>query len=300
MSNHTANLAILFADICGSTALYDHLGDQTAQRLMAGCVKIMRDTACTHQGTVIKTIGDEVMCTFPNAIIGLEAACAMQTAMQHAHFEGGMGMHISIGLHYGSVICDGGDVFGDTVNVAARIASQARAHQIMTSQAVVDALPDAFRRLTHRIMAAEFKGKQVEFDIFIVTWNEEDHGGTQIRVAAPPVIRAPAVVSQLSLNYGNKVFTINQDLKKIVLGRGENCDLVIASTLTSRLHASVEFRFGKFFIVDHSSNGTYIRSSNGDIVHIMREERVLQGTGIISPGQSFAEDPVQLISYAIF
>jgi adenylate cyclase len=300
MSTHTANLAILFADICGSTALYDNLGDQTAQRLMAACVKVMRDTTCAHQGTVVKTIGDEVMCTFPNATVGLEAARAMQSAMQNARFDGGVGMHISIGLHYGSVICEGGDVFGDTVNVAARIASQARAHQIMTSQAVVDALPEASRRSAHRIMAAEFKGKQVEFDIFIVTWNEEDEGGTQIRVAAPPLVRTPATVGQLSLSYGSKTFTLNQDLKKIVLGRGENCDLVIASTLTSRLHASIEFRFGKFYIVDHSSNGTYIRAANGDIMHITREERVLQGTGVISPGQSFAESPAQLISYSIF
>ena len=208
-------------------------------------------------------------------------------------------MHISIGMHYGSVICDGGDVFGDTVNVAARIASHARAHQIMTSQAVVEALPDELRCKTHRIMAAEFKGKQVEFDIFIVTWNEEDQGCTQIRPPASSVNRNLTSSAQLTLRYGSKSFTLNQDVKKIVFGRGETCDLVIASTLTSRLHASVEFRFGKFFIVDQSSNGTYIRLPDGHINHITRQEMVLQGMGVISPGQSFAEDPTQLITFSI-
>jgi adenylate cyclase len=121
------------------------------------------------------------MCTFASAQVGLQAACAMQSAVEHSRYEGGNNMRIRIGFHYGSVICEGGGVFGDTVNVAARVAATARAHQIMTSQAVVDALPKAMRQQTHRLMAAEFKGTQTEFDIFIVVWAEDEAERTQIK-----------------------------------------------------------------------------------------------------------------------
>ncbi len=299
MPNHTEKLAIMFADICGSTALYDNLGDQMAQRLMASCIAIMSAVVAEHQGVVIKTIGDEILCTFPSAQIGLQAACAMQSAVQNSRYEGGNSMHIRIGFHYGNVICESGDVFGDTVNVAARIASQARAHQIMTSQAVVDALPDDLRKKTHRIMAAEFKGKQIEYDIFIVVWNEEDKGGTHIHVPAPQAAANVDSNCEMTLHYGGKVFTVNKDHKKIIFGRGDSCDIVISSNLASRQHAGIELRFGKFFIVDQSTNGTYVRTSDGNISHITRQEMVLMGAGLISPGQSYAENPTELIKFSI-
>ena len=269
---------------------------------MASCVAILRATTNAHQGTVVKTIGDAVMCTFASATIALQAACAMQIAVKNAPIDGGNSMHISIGFHYGSAIWVANDVFGDTVNVASRIASHARAHQIMTSQAVVDALSDELRHKTDRIMAAEFKGKQVEFDIFIVAWNEEDQGATYIQ---QPIVLAnskPTDSAQLTLRYGDRAFTLNQSLKIITLGRGEDCNFVIPNTKNSpvsRLHASVEFRFGKFFIVDKSSNGTFVRSAEGNIHHITRKEMILLGAGVISPGLSFTENPTQLLTFSL-
>lgn len=301
MDNKTRNLSVLFADICGSTAFYESMGDEIAQRLMSSCITTLSATASAHQGTVIKTIGDAVMCTFPTANGALQAACAMQTAVQNTNYHGN-NLHISIGFHYGSVICEAGDVFGDTVNVAARISSHARAHQIMTSQAVVQEISEELRLKTKRITTAEFKGKQIEFDIFIVNWNEEDQGCTHIR---PPMIldnRKSAKQAQLTLHYSGQELTLSQEKKKLTLGRGKNCDFVMPTlpdSPVSRLHASVEARFGKFFIVDQSVNGTYIRSEDGNVNHIIRKEMVLQGTGTISPGRSFSEIGAELLTYSI-
>jgi len=64
MSAQTNKIAILFADICGSTALYEKLGDLLARQLIARCISIMKGTLSTHNGTLIKTIGDEILCTF--------------------------------------------------------------------------------------------------------------------------------------------------------------------------------------------------------------------------------------------
>jgi len=141
MSKHTAQLAVLFADICGSTKLYDTLGDTLARRVVASCIARLLAPLADHQGTLIKTIGDEIMCTFPSAEQALCAANAMQYSVTSAPFENDISLHIRIGFHYGEVICEAGDVFGDTVNVAARVAGAARANQIMTTQAAVNALP---------------------------------------------------------------------------------------------------------------------------------------------------------------
>lgn len=136
MPQQTEKLAVLFADICGSTTLYERLGDETARRLIANCITSMTKEVTDHKGTLIKTIGDEIMCTFPTAEAVVSAACAMQSTVKN-----GGRMNIRIGIHYGNVICESGDVYGDTVNIAARVASITRANQIMTTRAVVEPLP---------------------------------------------------------------------------------------------------------------------------------------------------------------
>ncbi len=298
MQEHTQHLAIVFADICGSTAMYDLLGDTQARRLMASSLATLGMVVQHYGGSVVKTIGDEIMCSFPSAQLGLQASCAMQMALQNTVFQGGNKMQIRVGCHYGKVICEAGDVFGDTVNVAARVASTARANQIMTSQAVVDAISPELKQKTHRIMSAEFKGKQTEYEIYIVAWNADDSDSTHIQ--APPQA-APVVQSntQLTLSYRAQQFLINQERKQLFFGRSESCDIVIYSSLASRQHAGIEMRFGKFFVVDQSANGTYVRSSDGSIKHISRQEVLLQGAGEISPGQAFVENPTELIRFSI-
>ena len=62
-------LAILFADVVGSTRLFETLGDQRARAMVAICIDVMRTATEQHNGTVIKTIGDEVMAVFPTAML---------------------------------------------------------------------------------------------------------------------------------------------------------------------------------------------------------------------------------------
>lgn len=296
-SQYTEKAVVLFADICGSTSLYDKLGDELARRLIAAGIATMSDVLPQFQGRIIKTIGDEILCTFPGPEAGLLAACAMQKAVDGTVYEGGQRLQIRVGLHCGSFIIENNDIFGDTVNVAARIAGMARKHQIMTSQAVVAALPDALQRKTTRIMAAELKGKQNEFDIFIVNWDEDDNACTQIQVRS--AVRPQETLSVLTLQYGDTRFVVNKERKQAMIGRGSTCDLVIASTLASRQHAGIEFRLGKFFIVDQSSNGTYVRTADGHVEHITRQEMILRGAGLISLGQAFSDDSTELIEYCV-
>lgn len=297
MPQQIEKLAVLFADICGSTALYDNLGDSLARRLIAQCVATMSGEIDAHRGTLIKTIGDEVMCTFPSAEAAMHAACAMQRAVKNGRYEGGHAMHIRVGFHYGDAIREAGDVFGDTVNVAARVAAITRADQIMTTQAVVNALPPELREKTRQIMRAEFKGKQEHFDISIVIWEMDDMLST--RIGTPVLRKSPENIDEMSLCYRGQSLKVNKERRSVVLGRGETCDLVVQSSFASRQHIRIELRFGKFVVVDQSTNGTYVRAGDGSVVRLAREEMILQGAGSISLGQPYSENPAELVEFAV-
>lgn len=119
-----SSMAILFADVCGSTKIYEKLGDERARRLLGGCIARMSEAAAAHGGVLIKTIGDEVMCRFSSAAVS------------------GIGVPLSIhvGFTFGEVVEEGGDIFGDAVNVAARMVNIVKADQIITTGATVAAL----------------------------------------------------------------------------------------------------------------------------------------------------------------
>ncbi len=297
MNPSSQQRAILFADISGSTALYDKLGDVKALELITKHMEVMIAELVPHQGVLIKTIGDEILCTFPTAAAALEAACAMQTAIAQARPGGGQPLYIRIGFHYGDVICEGNDVFGDAVNVAARVTAITRARQIMTTQAAVDALPPKLARRTRKITRAEFRGKEEALDVFQVNWEHDDTMSTRIGL---PQFRKPTEARQeLMLRHHQQVVTLDAQRKSIVLGREENCDLVIQSTFASRQHARIELNFGKFVIADHSANGTYIRFSDNQVIHLAHQEIMLHGTGAISLGQPFSDNPVEVIEYLV-
>lgn len=301
MPQITEKLAILFADISGSTALYDKHGDGVARQMVAKCINTMSGAINAHQGTLIKTIGDEIMCRFPSAEAALHAACAMQTAVENLKPVDGLPlaapMHIRIGFNYGDVICEPDDVYGDTVNVAARITAITRARQISATQAVVDALPPALRVKTQKIQRTEIKGKQEQLDIYLVNWEADDMSRTRIGEAT--LRMPPKSGEELSLDYHGRTIKINDRQKSAMLGRENVCEVVVQSNFASRQHARVEFRFGKYILTDQSMNGTFIRFSDGRVVSIMREATVLHGSGLISLGQNFSENPTELINFSI-
>jgi class 3 adenylate cyclase len=170
----TKKLAVLFADICGSTSLFDALGDDLARHFTANCIKTMISEISHYKGTLIKTIGDEIMCTFPNAQFALSAACAMQNAVKNSKVNSKQPLSIRVGFHYGIVICEANDVFGDTVNVAARVAGLAKADQIMTTAAVYVELPAILQNKTRQFKSATLKGKQEQCEIYWVLWKEDE------------------------------------------------------------------------------------------------------------------------------
>lgn len=182
-STKIARLAILFADICGSTALYDEFGDHLARQMISQCINIMSGQITSHHGMLVKTIGDGILCTFPGAEDALLAACAMQIAVEKGEPGGSHPMYIHIGFHYGEVICEDNDVYGNAVNIAARVAEKTRTREILTTQETVDVLPPELLGRVHEVFRSGIRGKQKEFDIYRVIWESGD--AESVRIGLP-------------------------------------------------------------------------------------------------------------------
>src|SRR5882672_3884257 len=104
MEKPPVTLAVLFADISGSTRLYEKLGNARALECIGLCLNIMRESALACRGRVVKTIGDELMCVFPDASAAAQAAAEMQTRVEMQEPVAGNRLQIRIGFQFGPVL----------------------------------------------------------------------------------------------------------------------------------------------------------------------------------------------------
>jgi diguanylate cyclase (GGDEF)-like protein len=177
-NQHKSKLVILFADISNSTVLNESLGNDGALQLISRALNILSLEVAAHQGVMIKTIGDEIMCTFTQVEVATNAACAMQLAIKDQFPGDENTIKVRIGLHYGDVIHEVNDVYGDAVNIAARVTSVTRAGQIMTTQTLVDALPSELAEKARPAMRTALLGKQESFALYQILWEPEDMSST--------------------------------------------------------------------------------------------------------------------------
>src|SRR5208337_1311522 len=170
-------LAIVFADVVGSTKLYELLGDLRARDMVGACIEVMRAATEQHHGTVIKTMGDEVMATFETADDALNAAAQMQkqiTLHPGLKMDEQHSVAIRIGCNFGPVVQENRDIFGSAVHTANRMTSQAKAGQIMTTESLVEQLSSEWRASVRQIDIATLKGRSNEVALFEVLWQPEE------------------------------------------------------------------------------------------------------------------------------
>ena len=276
---------ILFADVSGSTRLFETKGDQEARRLIAAVLEALTAICQQHGGRVIKTIGDEIMCTFPGALNGVLAACDMQRKMGREIEFVRDSLAVRIGLHHGEALEEAdGDVYGDAVNTAARMASLAKREQVVTTAATYDSLsgkvPEA-----RSLGKARVSGKLLPIEIVDLVWQEDTSGMTMVQSA----IRGPAVEEKATLRLRHRAqqVTLDPESKPFSMGREPGNQLTIEADWVSRTHAMIEYKRGHFMIADRSTNGTYVRIGDDDEIKVHRDELHLRKTGTISLGQSF-------------
>src|SRR5271154_5668282 len=234
---------ILFADVSGSTKLFETRGDLEARRLIAAILGALAEVTGRHGGRVIKTIGDEIMCTFPGPMQGLLGSVDMQKRIAHDPSFAMDKLAIRIGLHYGDALMEDNDVYGDAVNTAARMASLAKREQIITTANTVKMLTNAGMLRTRSVGQARVAGKQHPIDIVDVQWQEDTSNVTMVQRA----IRLDAGGGEklkLVLRYRGQVIELDALAQPFTLGRDANSSLIIDAEWVSRNHALIEYKRG--------------------------------------------------------
>ncbi|MGA2188726.1 MAG: adenylate/guanylate cyclase domain-containing protein [Steroidobacteraceae bacterium] len=291
-------VAIVFADVVGSTKLYEQLGDLRARDMVGICIDVMRAATDQNHGTVIKTMGDEIMATFPTADDALNAAAQMQKhIVTHPALKvDEQTVAIRIGCNFGPVVLENRDIFGSAVHTANRMTSQAKAGQIITTATMVERLSSEWRASVRQIDIATLKGRSSEVALFEVLWQTEDITSMVPAIAITSRERPKGL--RLRLRYQGQEVVVEDGRASITMGRAEENDLVIKGNLISRLHARVEVNRNKFMLVDQSTNGTFVIGKDGEEAFVRRDSMQIRGEGLIGLGKAPDSNSSQVIRYA--
>ena len=297
MARTTDILAILFADIAKSTHIYETLGDKTAKNLIDASISLLSKVTEKYQGTVIKTIGDEIMCTFPTANDAVEAAIEMHQALEDMRFPENPDYgspNIYVGIQFGKVIREEGDVFGDAVNVAARMVAQAKQRQITTTEGTVKLLSEERQSAARCIDSTTVKGKSGVLRIYEVIW--EAHDLTVMATTTPEI---STLKSRLELTYQGQTIKLDENRPSAALGRQRHNDVIVNDSRVSRSHARIEYNRGKFTLIDQSSNGTTVLAEGKESLLLKREETQLLGSGVIGLGRDVTPESETAVHFAV-
>jgi adenylate cyclase len=291
-------VAILFADVVGSTQLYEQLGDVKAREMVGKCLEIMREATERYSGTVIKTMGDEVMSTFPSADDAMNAAKQMQERISGDGALALDGGHVAIriGCHFGPVVQEHRDIFGSAVHTANRMTSQAKAKQIITTLGTVERLSGEWRSMVRQIDVATVRGKADEVVLFEVLWQPEEATSMLPTVSWSKGSRRR---KRLSLRYQGREVVVGEGRKSVTLGRAEDNDVVVKGNLISRLHARVEATRDRFTLVDESTNGTFVQTLGGEEIFVRRDSTPLAGEGVIGLGRVAQPGTALAVHYVV-
>jgi class 3 adenylate cyclase len=292
-------VAIVFADVVGSTQLYEQLGDDRARTMVGRCIEIMREATEANAGSVIKTIGDEVMATFATADEAMAAAKQMQeriTGSPDLEHDNGH-VAIRVGCHFGAVVQEQRDIFGSAVHTANRMTSQAKARQIVTTLATVDRLSPEWRSIARQIDVATVRGKAEEVVLFEILWQPEE--ATSMLPTVPWSRDKSRKPRRLSLRSQGKEVIVGEGRKSVTLGRADDNDVVVKGNLISRVHARIESSRDRFTLIDESTNGTFVQTSTGDEIFVRRDSTVLTGEGTIGLGRVAQPGTALAIHYIV-
>ena len=293
----SARRAILFADVCDSTSIYETLGDSRALAAINRLFVLLTKKVKAAKGSVVKTIGDGMVCQFATPDAALRAACDMQeasAALTSAALR--RELTIKIAFNYGPVVPKGDDVFGDTVNVCARLVGIANPRQILTTQPTIDALSPGLRKRCRTLPPTRVRGRSAEVAACEVLWRG-DADVTALNLNKQTLAKAAQWV--LKLSYRDDTFTLESSAT-MTIGREKDNDLVVPSQHASRLHARVFGREGNFVIADQSSNGTFVMvDGSSREIRLRREEAHLGERGKIGLGSPTSDAGDHLLHYRV-
>ena len=291
----TRELAISFIDLAESTRLFRELGDAAARDLTKVFYGRVASVLPDHGGRIVKTMGDGVMCAFPDcdrAVLGTSELHAKMAAVRAPEQP----LRVHSGINVGQVIVEGSDVFGTVVNVAAYLAAIARTNQILATQVAVDRLSPAIRLTARAAYTARLKGDDRDSVVHELVWQADLASVTNVNSSA--VGSLPADEGAMQFHYDGAMYRVNAFQPRLALGRDDGNNIIVKDEFVSREHARIEVDTVRLRLVDRSANGTYVAfdGTPGE-VRILRGETELHGSGRISLGRSLADPLARPIAF---
>lgn len=292
--------SVVFADLVGSTGIFERLGDETAGRFVTQLTTALAKIFEQHHGRVVKLLGDGLFVIFPQESQALTACITIQERLLHKPVHpGGTGhpIQMQMGMETGEVVEIDGDCYGDAVNSAARLADLAGADQILTTQRVRAALPRELQAKLRSLGPMYLRGKAEATEVYRVEWQpERDAEATVMGVS----MFGAMPQGQLEVTLAGQSLRLQLPRDRIGLGRSRTADLAVNDARVSRIHATIEWRGGHFVLSDVSSFGTWVYMGDQTApVVLRRTECYLVGKGQIALGCDRESEDAPVASFVV-
>ncbi len=286
-----SDLTVLFADLRGSTALFETLGNAEATSVVTHCVGALSKTVGEAGGHVVKTLGDGLMAVFPTPGLALMSASQMHDVLdgivsrgsERGASAGLRVLRLQIALARGEVVEMAGDCFGDAVNVSARLLDHAGDNETLVTAEVLQGLPLEQRARFRSLDRLVLRGRSEPVQVHVA-------GGRRGSDMMAPTqfgdIAQPSEPDGLRLVWVDVNRSYASQQMPVVLGRSPQATFCVDDSRVSRSHARVDWHSGSFQLTDLSYNGTYVQFADGEIVSLRRGRCTLHGSGTIGLGGS--------------
>ncbi|MGK0291272.1 MAG: adenylate cyclase [bacterium] len=300
MSSQKLQLAIVFIEICQKKQQFGITASIEARKKITQALSIVAGHIARHSGSLIKIIGDQILCTYPNSKKAIQSASDIQKGLHDDLSITQAGIYIKIAAHFGSIFLDGNDIAGETVDFTEKLLEAAKAHQILTTRITMQNFPAEFCMNINAIGKIKPNATSLScVEIFEVLWQVPSEGegeGTMIQGSVEEE-REHSAGARLILEFRGKKYELSGARPSFLFGRGNQNDIIIDNGSVSRNHATIQYREGKFILIDQSTNGTYLRTETRENFFLHQEEIHLHARGIISIGQSVSKSNPDLIYF---
>ena len=303
----TVHTTVVFADLMGSTAVFESTGNAKATQLVTELTDWIGTVCVANGGRVVKTLGDGVLAVFPIGPGAISAVVEMQRKHQRRLDKTPVPqqMPIRIGVASGPVEIVAGDCYGDAVNVAARLSDLSGPHQIWASHVTVDQHVKSTDGARFRPLGSiNIRGRAEPCLVYQVEWKVEENSDFLTMQAdlptTPPDARADALGGQIELGWSNNLKAFNSFDLPIHIGRVRTVEFVVDDPRVSREHARIDWRNGSLTLTDISTYGSCVRFyGGGSDLLLRRNDCVLHGQGEIALGASFSDANVPIVKFSV-
>jgi len=285
-----AERTVLFADLRGSTSLYEQLGNAEATSVVTHTVAALSRAVPAAGGQVIKTLGDGLMAVFNTPADALQASDQMHEVLdrlvsrgrEHGASAGLRALRLQVALARGEVVEMAGDCYGDAVNVAARLLDHAGDNETLITAEVFDGLADDTQQRFRCLDRMQLRGRVEPVQVHLLSGNGRrgDPAATQFGDVGPA-----SEPEGIRLSFLDNARVYAGPHLPIVLGRSPQATYCIDDTRVSRSHARIDWHGGSFQLTDLSYNGTYVRFGHDEeVLSLRRSSCTLHGSGVIGLG----------------